>query len=162
MEDFPLASKQTGRRKNKCKKCTSEHYFKYKDENSELVRDKWRRSSRKYANTDGKRRKRLKQYGLTIEDYNTLFEEQNGRCKICSKELKLCVDHCHKSSKVRGLLCNSCNVGLGCFEDNIERLEIAIKYLKCGEERFPDRAHIPTLSVSITDPATQIGRNNRT
>lgn len=74
-------------------------------------------------------------YGITVEYYENLFEEQNGVCKICGKTSKengkrLCVDHCHITSKIRGLLCDACNVGLGRFNDNLELLEKAVEYLK--------------------------------
>lgn len=78
-------------------------------------------------------------YGLTKDDYNELLNKQNGVCVICkevnNKEIKgtavnLAVDHCHKTGKIRGLLCNNCNSGLGFFKDNIELLNEAISYLK--------------------------------
>ena len=60
---------------------------------------------------------------------------QNGRCAICGKHQNkfkkaLSVDHCHKKGIIRGLLCNSCNLGLGKFYDNCELLNNAIYYLK--------------------------------
>lgn len=68
-------------------------------------------------------------------DYATLFEEQNGCCKICKRhqsefKKKLAVDHCHETNTVRGLLCPKCNTGIGQFNDDIELMKIAIKYLK--------------------------------
>jgi len=76
-----------------------------------------------------------KKFGITLEDYNKMYEEQNGCCKICnssySKEKQaLSVDHCHITGKVRGLLCNTCNRALGMFKDSQEILESAAKYLK--------------------------------
>ena len=79
-------------------------------------------------------------YGITLEDYNLLLIEQNNCCDICKKPekaihnqtkklQKLAVDHCHKTGKVRGLLCQDCNRGLGKFHDNISNLTSAIKYL---------------------------------
>lgn len=73
-------------------------------------------------------------YGLTLEQYNDLFNKQNGCCAICGvhqKELKLplCVDHCHNTNNIRGLLCSKCNSGLGFFKDNVLFLKSAIKYL---------------------------------
>lgn len=75
-----------------------------------------------------------KNYGITLDDYNRMFQEQNGCCKICGKhqqDLKasLHVDHNHMTGKVRGLLCHHCNVGIGHFEDNIVLLSNAITYL---------------------------------
>lgn len=55
--------------------------------------------------------------------------EQKGLCKICLKSKPLVLDHCHTSSTFRGLICRECNLGLGNFEDNIQALENAIRYL---------------------------------
>ena len=75
----------------------------------------------------------LKQnYGITLNQYNFLLEKQRGLCSICfKKELgkKLAVDHCHKSKKIRGLLCQNCNIGIGVFKDDTLLLRSAIEYL---------------------------------
>ena len=80
---------------------------------------------------------------------------QDGRCAICRKipttgphKGKLAVDHCHTSGKVRGLLCNICNVGLGHSEDSVERLQTAILYLQRHALAAATLAAAPT-----TDPA---------
>lgn len=75
---------------------------------------------------------RLKtKYGISIEDYNKMVEEQKNKCAICLSELNPpLVDHCHQTNKVRGLLCQSCNSGLGFFYDEIKYLRSAIEYLK--------------------------------
>lgn len=77
-------------------------------------------------------------YNLSIEDYNQMFEEQEGCCKVCGKyqsEVKkgLCVDHDHITSKVRGLLCQYCNSALGYANDDTEVLHNLIKYLQDAE-----------------------------
>ncbi len=74
-------------------------------------------------------------YNLTIDDYNKIFDEQKGCCKICEKhqsefKAKLAVDHCHQTGKIRGLLCNNCNRGLGHLKDSVLLLKKAIKYIK--------------------------------
>lgn len=74
-------------------------------------------------------------YNLTLEEYYKMKEDQKGFCKICGtheSELSkpLHIDHCHITDKVRGLLCNRCNLGIGSFKDNIEHLQKAINYLK--------------------------------
>ena len=76
-----------------------------------------------------------KKYGITIEDYNRLFEEHDGCCAICGRhqtELvrKLHIDHDHNTGKIRGLLCYNCNDGLGRFRDNPELLNKAVEYLQ--------------------------------
>lgn len=76
----------------------------------------------------------------SIEDYDRMFKEQNGKCAMCDtsknnttrngKIKRFSIDHCHKTKKVRGLLCSFCNSLLGYCKDSIEILESAIVYLK--------------------------------
>ena len=78
-------------------------------------------------------------YGLEAGEYDKLLASQKGVCAICGTDTPtenhdetrphLYVDHCHTSGAVRGLLCSSCNTGLGLFKDNPERLKAAIQYL---------------------------------
>lgn len=81
------------------------------------------------------RRRQLKYlYGITPEQYDEMLKAQGGVCKIClgpdnGPWKRLAVDHCHKTGRVRGLLCAKCNKGLGQFEDDPERLKKAITYL---------------------------------
>ena len=70
------------------------------------------------------RNKRLQKYGITIEDYDQMFQEQDGVCAICggppdTRWKMLAVDHCHQSLEVRGLLCMVCNTMLGRLENNL-------------------------------------------
>lgn len=74
-------------------------------------------------------------YGLSWTQYNDLFARHLSCCAICGKhvsELKkgLVVDHCHKSGKIRGLLCYPCNSALGGLKDDISLMKSAIKYLE--------------------------------
>ncbi len=76
---------------------------------------------------------RLKsRYGITLEQYEQLFNLQGGRCAICDRETDhtLHVDHCHETGLVRGLLCGSCNRGLGMYGDNVQLLRKAADYLE--------------------------------
>jgi hypothetical protein len=77
----------------------------------------------------------LKWYKLTPEDWNKMFDAQDGKCLICGRhqsefKRRFNVDHDHKTGEIRGLLCFNCNTGLGGFHDNVEFLEKAIQYLK--------------------------------
>ena len=87
-----------------------------------------------YSTDKNKSYKYVDRYGITVDDYNSMFEEQQGCCAICSTHQSaltrsLAVDHCHETGKVRGLLCISCNVGLGHFKDSLINLNMAISYL---------------------------------
>jgi hypothetical protein len=77
----------------------------------------------------------VKNYGITIEQYDSMFEEQSGKCAICQTEKPrgkggFHVDHDHATGKVRKLLCTSCNMALGLLNDNEELLVKASEYLK--------------------------------
>ena len=80
--------------------------------------------------------RRLARYGLTAENYEALWEQQEGRCGICARELVrglgqrgTHVDHCHSTDRVRGLLCFECNTGLGKLGDDPARLRAALVWL---------------------------------
>lgn len=80
-------------------------------------------------------RKRLRPYGLTPESYAALVASQNGCCAICGQPLPLKrqhqhVDHCHQTGRVRGVLCQHCNVLLGFARENPRTLGRAIAYLE--------------------------------
>ena len=85
-------------------------------------------------------RKLKKRYNITPEQYIEMLIVQDHRCAICGnketalhnhsgKVQKLAIDHCHITGKVRGLLCQDCNRGLGKFHDNLQHLQKAIDYL---------------------------------
>lgn len=76
-----------------------------------------------------------KKFNISLEEYKLMFENQNYKCKICKTDKTelgrlLCVDHCHKTGVVRGLLCDRCNRGIGTFNDDITLLTTAIEYIK--------------------------------
>lgn len=78
-------------------------------------------------------------YGLTQEAWDILFTSQGNRCAICKSDKPGSArgwhtDHCHETNNVRGILCRSCNTGLGKFKDDHKLLEYAIDYLrKCSK-----------------------------
>lgn len=152
-----LASARASYRRNK-KKVNSKWKKKYYSnlENSRAVaRNKWngwraknakKRQAKmkdnykqRIARNPGKakadsRRHRLKSvYGITPQQYDDLLKKQQKRCAICRCAEKrgenFAVDHCHKTGKVRGLLCRSCNLALGLVSDSTATLKSAIKYL---------------------------------
>jgi 23S rRNA G2069 N7-methylase RlmK/C1962 C5-methylase RlmI len=132
------------RRKNKpikltarCKKCTCEDTAYSKK--SDLSRESSKRASMRWKqqNLERVKNKELERvYGISLDQYNAMLLVQEEKCAICEKEFannqrrNLYVDHCHISGKVRGLLCQKCNQGLGLFDDNISFLEKAVSYLQ--------------------------------
>lgn len=93
------------------------------------------------------RNKHLKRkYGITQSEYHNLFDAQEGKCKICERELTrnqetpilgtprdpngVCIDHCHETGVIRGLLCFHCNTSLGHAFDNVNTLRNMITYLE--------------------------------
>lgn len=103
-------------RKEEFKERNKRNYLKDKEDN-------WRNA----RNTMYKRK-----YGISLVDYEQMFEEQGGVCAICKQTdaRRLAVDHCHSMKKVRGLLCVKCNRALGGFNDDVIRLREAITYLE--------------------------------
>ena len=88
--------------------------------------------TREYYNESFMRTK----YGLTSEKYNQMVENQGGVCAICKTKpnfnkwkKRFAIDHCHTTGRVRGLLCDACNRGIGMLKDDPSILENAIKYL---------------------------------
>lgn len=78
--------------------------------------------------------RRLRPYGLTVEDYEQLLEAQDHRCAICEKKLTVAsrpanVDHDHRSGRARGLLCQNCNTTIGYLHEDAEWLRRAQNHL---------------------------------
>ena len=82
-------------------------------------------------------------YGLTMEQWRVIFDGQGGRCAACGmipdggRVTSLCVDHCHATGRIRGLLCTPCNVALGLLRDDPARLEALATYARSpGHDLF--------------------------
>jgi len=76
---------------------------------------------------------RARSHGLSLQDYRAMLERQGKVCGICKTPGKpLCVDHCHATGKVRGLLCRDCNLGLGNYKDNPVFTRAATAYLEAS------------------------------
>ena len=103
-------------------------------------------SKRNNPNVDRKEYRRnwamRQKYGIEPSEFDIYWIAYRGKCFLCQKNMKMpsptrgqgldivAIDHNHKNGKVRGLLCNACNKGLGFFGDSISLLEEAVKYLK--------------------------------
>lgn len=109
---------------SQCKECRNS-YHRENMRARRLETPEWNRTARK-TRLD-------KKYGMTIDDYDKMFKDQGGICLICRSppsRKRLAIDHCHKTNKVRGLLCSNCNMGLGLLKDSPRIMINAIRYLR--------------------------------
>ena len=118
------------------------YYRKHSDKISKAAKQ-WQLNNPKKCKKIGRTWRLKHHYGLTLEQYDTIFQKQEGKCLICTRHQSelptvLVVDHDHNCCAgdkscgkcIRGLLCDGCNRGIGGFEDNIEALQNATVYLK--------------------------------
>lgn len=124
-----------------CLECSRQRVKEWRKDNPEKRKEQLKRETKKDYNHN----KHLKAtYGITRKEYLEMFIKQGGCCKICGThqlELtkRLAVDHCHSTNKIRGLLCQPCNLMLGGSKDNIDTLKNAITYL---EDSYDDATTI--------------------
>lgn len=89
-----------------------------------------KKAVRKPRTEEQKFQARLKQYGITQQEYDTTLLNQNESCAICETKQDLVFDHDHTTGQFRGLLCQACNVGIGFLNDDPKRLTKAIEYIQ--------------------------------
>jgi len=139
LDEFYVHKEMADGRLGKCKKCTKRDVSDHRGKNIESIREYDRRRS----GLPHRRQYQLRKYGITIDDYNKMLNDQNGVCAICGKtnitRRRLAIDHNHKTGKVRGLLCHRCNNAIGLFDENLETLKKAIKYLKMAMSSVPQK-----------------------
>lgn len=111
--EFPVRS--NGRLRGECRECTATIARKYRKDNAEKIR------LQAASNT----------YNITIEEAEFYYSKK--KCSICGVAPKtqkaLCIDHCHKTGKVRDVLCMNCNFAIGYFKDSEEIMQKAIDYI---------------------------------
>lgn len=117
---------KTSVKKSHCRQCVNEENLK-RYHNNTSTRDAHSRAAHKH---------RVKSYGLTVEDYQQMWDSCGGVCEICgsASERRLCVDHNHITGKVRGLLCSKCNSAIGFVKEDLSLVEKLIDYLKVHNE----------------------------
>ena len=110
--------------------------IKYREEHKKEMKEYSKEYRSKPENKKKAKDNSLKwHYGISLEEYNTLYEKQNGNCKICGEHFdSLYVDHDHVTGKVRGLLCIKCNSAIGLLNEDKTIFQKAINYLEEIEE----------------------------
>lgn len=139
LEDFHRHPQTADKRFGHCKECHKARGRKWHANNLERSREINRVKAKALRDRDpaaaaayNRAVKLWTKYRITPEDWDRLYDEQLGRCAVCHctlADVKTCVDHDHATGKVRGLLCNVCNQGLGYFGDDPDRLRRAAEYL---------------------------------
>ena len=124
-----------------CRGCKYEGTDRWRRDHLEYHR-RWKRKHKAKAKVLQARRD-IKKRGITAELYDQMAAAQNGCCAICrrpeqhSTKTRLSIDHCHKTKRIRGLLCSLCNQGLGCLGEDPQRLMAAIEYIAKFTEIAP-------------------------
>ena len=111
-----FASAGKGKKRAQCKPCLARKKREYYKKNPDKAR----------------RRNLLTYYGLTLEERIQMAIDRDFRCDMCKRQYpddQLCVDHCHDSTNIRGLLCINCNLVLGHAHDDLHTLQNGINYL---------------------------------
>lgn len=141
-KDFGLDKNRHDGLHCRCKECRTqkerEYRLKNKDRLNEYHKNYYKNNLEKCRKLSlDAQRKRL--YGIDYNEYIKMMDKQYYKCAICKTgspgTRDWNVDHCHKTGKIRSLLCRDCNLGLGNFKDNIHLLKTAIKYLNKFENK---------------------------
>ncbi|MBM4125192.1 MAG: hypothetical protein FJ246_09625 [Nitrospira sp.] len=134
---------------SKCKRVLPVAYFSKKANDVDLYRSSCKECQNKMR-AEANWKTILTRHGLTAHDFQAMFDAQGGRCGICrangcdvgrkghSPYRFLRIDHCHRTGKVRGLLCDKCNLGIGNFNEDPQWLEVAAAYLRRHQQETPN------------------------
>lgn len=123
--------------KDKYRECARKATAKWRLNNPEKVAAQQARRYRKNPTAEVARTQnwfRARKYGITSTEFEALVAASGGHCQLCGDPFTRTphIDHNHSTGEVRGLLCSPCNVGLGFFRDNTNRLKLAIQWIENG------------------------------
>lgn len=124
--------------RSRCKLCRSKDSKEWNKTNPDRLSinsKKWYLKNPEKARNMALKRK----YGITLDQFNQLSIQQEDKCPICNKhkdilDQSMSVDHCHKTGKVRALLCNPCNAAVGFIQENVENAQRLVQYIKLHKE----------------------------
>lgn len=131
-ENFPI-SNRTKRMGTWCLQCIESHNDLYQRSQKRVDLN----HARKALIREQTLSRVLAKHGMSVDDYRGMIKRQGDKCAICGTDRcdpsgrmqRWCIDHDHTTGQVRGLLCRACNLGLGSFADNKDRMHAAIAYL---------------------------------
>lgn len=120
---------KNGWTKEQAKEYSKQYYY---TEQRQTYLKKWNKENKDKIKLLVRKSQLKNSYNITVEDYDNMFINQNECCAICKQhqskfKIRLAVDHCHKTGKIRGLLCGKCNTHLGYYENQKENIK---NYLK--------------------------------
>ena len=153
--EFAVRDNSTGRLHAQCRKCQSDYRKKHYEDNL----DKYKRKARSWSKSNpmnGAYTKVKKHYAGTYSEFvsevKALRRDCGNKCCVCGDDesklsRRLCIDHCHASGRLRGLLCDSCNLALGKLRENFSIVMRLADYVKnrCGVDIS---GHVPRQATA--------------
>lgn len=153
VSEFPKNKGTSSGLNAQCRVCSSKKHAIYYRMNKSKIQDshrRWRLNNPETHRARGRRWTRKNpekakamyvrsDHGISMDEFQKMHDSQKGLCKVCSKPERaiyrgktrsLCIDHNHKTGKIRGLLCHRCNVALGLLEDDFRIVESLLEYIK--------------------------------
>lgn len=142
-----------GRPNSWCKDCNNQKNREIRKGNQKYLAAQRAQKKKFYVDNREKmkekdRMARFRKYGITKEIYEDMLKEQGNCCAICTDSFGDStphIDHCHASGRVRQLLCNRCNSGIGMLRDDVDILRSAIDYLT--RHKYEDKLRLSTREV---------------
>jgi len=117
LNEFYANKKSKDGKGSYCRPCNNERTVEYRKANPEKYAGHQRRGHLKHK------------YGITVAQFDEMYERQGGKCFICEKEEATHVDHCHDSGDVRALLCHGCNSAIGLFKEDADVMIAGAMYI---------------------------------
>lgn len=134
-EDQPLSSYHKNKdspdgHQSVCKECKKhyrKHYYHREVDKWTTQSKEWYENNKERKSLTSKKKHVNSYFGITVEEYDAYFKD--ACCGICDATERLVLDHCHNTGVIRGVLCNTCNSGIGMLKDNPELLKKGIEWL---------------------------------
>ncbi len=128
--DFYTDLRGKNGRTSRCKDCLNTASKKrWRNLTTEQKQEQFRKNR-----VNGRRHRLKRLYGISLDEHDAMLQAQGGGCAVCGyqpdDDKYLCVDHCHDTGRVRGLLCQPCNASLGLLREDVTRINMLAAYVK--------------------------------